>query len=54
LRDYIQQFQSFAKAEFKQVNSENKREQAEWLDKASILGINLPLPTQQGPEGQSS
>lgn len=54
LRDYIQQFQSFAKAEFKQVNSDNKREQAEWLEKASLLGITLPLPTQQGSVGQSS
>lgn len=36
------------------IESDNKREQAEWLEKAASLGFTLPLQTQQGAAGQSS
>ena len=36
------------------IDSDNKREQAEWLEKASLLGINLPQQKQQGDSGQPS
>jgi thymidylate synthase (FAD) len=46
LKSYIQKFQSFAHTEFQHVVSDNKREQSEWIEKAKILGINVP-PTKQ-------
>lgn len=41
LRSYIEKFQSFAFSELQPLNSDNKREQSEWMEKAKILGINM-------------
>jgi thymidylate synthase (FAD) len=41
LRSYIEKFQSFAFSELQPLNSDNKREQSEWMEKAKILGINV-------------